>query len=73
MCSKRIDKKCVLDTHSLLQCMVPVVDPGFPPGKGANSPGEGVGAPTYDFADFSQKLHEIERIRTPRGVPCAAP
>ena len=33
-------------------------------GGGANSPG---GAPTYDFAKFSQKLHEIERIWTPRG------
>ena len=31
------------------------------------------GAPTYDFAKFSQKQHEIERIWTPRGtsVPCA--
>ena len=36
-----------------------VADPGFPRGGGANSPG---GAPTYDFAKFSQKLHEIERI-----------
>ena len=27
----------------------------------------GGGAPTYDFAKFSQKLHEIERIWTPRG------
>ena len=26
------------------------------------------GAPTYNFAKFSQKLHEIERIWTPRGV-----
>ena len=25
------------------------------------------GAPTYDFAKFSQKLHEIERISTPGG------
>ena len=25
------------------------------------------GAPTYDFAKFSQKLHEIERIWAPRG------
>ena len=41
-----------------------VADPGFPRGRGANSPG---GAPTYDFAEFSQKLHEIERIWTPRG------
>ena len=26
------------------------------------------GAPIYDFAKFPQKLHEIERIRTPRGA-----
>ena len=25
------------------------------------------GAPTYDFAKISQKLHEIERIWTPGG------
>ena len=25
------------------------------------------GAPTYDFAKFSQKLHEIERIWAPEG------
>ena len=29
----------------------------------------GGGAPTYDFAKFSQKLHEIERIWTPGGRP----
>ena len=39
-------------------------DPGFPRGGGANSPR---GVPTYDFAKFSQKLHEIERIWTPQG------
>ena len=27
----------------------------------------GRGAPTYDFAKFSQKLHEIERIWTRGG------
>ena len=26
-----------------------------------------VGAPTYDFAKFPQKLHDIERIWTRRG------
>ena len=36
-----------------------MADLGFPRGEGANSPG---GAPTYNFAKFSQKLHEIERI-----------
>ena len=41
----------------------PVADPGFPRGGGANSRG----APTYDFAKFSEKLHEIERIWTPSG------
>ena len=34
-------------------------DPGFPIGGGANPPG---GAPTYDFAKFCEKLHEIEKI-----------
>ena len=38
----------------------------FPRGGGTNSPGW---APTYDFAKFSQKLHEIERIWDPGGVP----
>ena len=33
------------------------------PEEGAPTPG---GAPTYDFAIFSQKLHEIERIWAPR-------
>ena len=46
-----------------------MADPGFPRGGGANSPG---GAPTYDFALFSQKLHKIERIWAPRGrIPCS--
>ena len=43
---------------------IAVADLGFPRGGGANSPG---GAPTYEFAKFSQKLHEIERIWTPGG------
>ena len=42
-----------------------MADPGFPRGGGANSPG---GAQTYNFAKFSQKLHEIERIWTPGGA-----
>ena len=48
-----------------------MADPGFPRGGGANSPGGG--APTYDFAKFSQKLHEIERIWAPRGGASLAP
>ena len=43
-----------------------MADPGFPRGGGANSPGGG-GVETYDFAKFSQKLHEIERIWIPGG------
>ena len=35
------------------------------PKEGAPTPRGG--APTYEFAKFSQKLHEIERIWTPRG------
>ena len=34
------------------------------------SPG---GAPTYDFAKFSRKLHEIERIWVPTGGGCMPP
>ena len=53
-------KQCiaVADLHK-----EPAADPGFPQG-GANSPG---GAPTYNFAKFSRKLHEIERIWVPGG------
>ena len=40
-------------------------DPGFPIGGGANPPGGG--APTYDFAKFCEKLHEIEKILGCRG------
>ena len=47
-----------------------VADQGFPRGGGANSPG---GVPTYDFAKFSQKLHEIERIWAPGGEGGARP
>ena len=39
-------------------------------------PKEGVPTPPgprYDFANFSQKLHEIERIWNPRGVFLAPP
>ena len=40
-----------------------VADPGFHRG-GAPTLRGGGGALTYDFAKFSQKLHEIERIWT---------
>ena len=60
---------------TLTLCIVlhlnPVANPGFPRGGAANSPGGG-GAPTYDFAKISQKLHEMERIWTP-GASLAPP
>ena len=39
----------------------PVADPGFSPGGCANSQN------CYYFSNFCQKLHENERIWTPRG------
>ena len=39
-------------------------DPGFPVEGGANPPGWG---PTYAFAKFPEKLHEIENILGRRG------
>ena len=45
--------------NSLLFIRRPGADPGYPVGGGANPPG---GAPTYDFAKFREKLHEIENI-----------
>ena len=53
----------------------PVADPGFPRVEGANPPrGGGRRGPTYDFAKFSQKFHEIERILTPgRGRASLTP
>ena len=44
-------------------------DPGFPVERGVNPPG----APTYDFAKFSKKLHEIEKILGRRGSPLDSP
>ena len=60
---------CIIHTTHR-QGTIAVVDPGFPRGGGANSPG---GAPTYDFAKFPQKLHEIERIRAPWGEARPSP
>ena len=42
-----------------------MADLGFPPRRGRQLPG---GAPTYDFAKFSQNLHEFERIWTGGGA-----
>ena len=38
----------------------------IPRWRGANPPGEG--APTYDFATFVKKLHEIEKFLDRRGA-----
>ena len=43
---------------SLGQSLIPGADPGFRIGGSANPPG----VPTYDFAKFCEKLHEIEKI-----------
>ena len=60
----------------------PAADPGFSHGGaggggggGANFPGGGGGCQHTNFAKFSKKLHEIERIWVPRGggVPPAPP
>ena len=48
----------------------PGADPGFPVGGGANPL---AGAPTYDFAKFCEKLHEIEKILGRRGGTGRAP
>ena len=47
-------------------------DPGLSIGGGANPPG---GAPTYDFAKFHKKLHEVEKILGCKGghAPGAPP
>ena len=48
-----------------------MANPGFSRGGGANSSG-GRGAPTYDFAKYSQKLNTIEIVWAP-GVSLTPP
>ena len=60
--NRRVDDMC---SKSKVYPSIAVADPGFPRGGGANTRG---GVLAYDFAKFSPKLHEIERIWTPRGV-----
>ena len=64
-----LDNQAQLSSFHFAYCYVylhwlhnTVADPAFPRGGGANSPGG-----PNDFAKISQKLHEIERIWTPRG------
>ena len=49
---------------------VPVADPGYP--EVGRRPSRR-GAPTYEYAKFSQKLHEIKRIWTGGRVSLAPP
>ena len=51
-------------------CHLSVMDPGFLRGGAPTPQGS---APTYDFAKFSQKLHEIERIWTRERASLAPP
>ena len=43
----------------------PKADPEFSVGEGASP----LAAPTYDFATFSEKLHEIEKILSRKWAP----
>ena len=70
-----------MDTHPLTAIVVPAVtvmgefsffcnfyvraDTGFPVGGATNPLGQG--APTYKFAGFSPKLHEIKKILVRAG------
>ena len=51
----------IICTSSLLYLLTGA-DPGFPVGGFANPRVRGGGLPTYDFAKFCEKLHEIEKI-----------
>ena len=53
--------------HTCLKNLVSSIgaDPAFPSGGGDNPRGSGM--TTYDFADFSKKLHEIKKILVRRG------
>ena len=55
------EQKCKIT--GLVVTSIPGADPGFPVVGGANPPG----VPTYDFAKFCEKLHEIKKILGRRG------
>ena len=59
--------ECMVQLIYLRDLQFAAADPGFPQGGGGVSTPRGGGVPTYDFAKFSRKLHEIERIWAPRG------
>ena len=55
----------------MIHLCLPVADPGFLRGGGANP--KGGGAPTYYLANFCRKLHENEEILDQRGGASLAP
>ena len=64
MIAQKLSQPMALFPWEKFKCeKLSVVDAGFPRGWGANPLG---GGPTYDFAKFSQKMHEIKRIWTLR-------
>ena len=68
-----ISRKCLFECINSLQCYTPTSSGGsrISSRRGRQLPGGGV--PTYNFAKFSQKLHEIERIWTPEGAHPSRP
>ena len=54
-----------------LSCIFSAADPGFSVGGGRQPSKKR--APTYDFAKFSEKLHDIEKILDRRGDAGSAP
>ena len=53
-----------IDRLCLFPSVQSLVDPGFPPRWVRQLSG---GEPTHDFAKFSQKLHEVEKVWTQSG------
>ena len=66
--SRKSGKKYLSERETVLGCpsaeLYSVADPGFSPGGGANSQN------CYHFSHFCRKLHENERIWTPKGGAC---
>ena len=60
MFENRLKRKTVFQKRDKFDVKT-VADPGFSRGGGVNPPGG------REHAKFSRKLHEIERIWTPRG------
>ena len=63
-CRQKVHFAYCIPIVNVILLPLTVADPGFP--RGGASPCE---APTYEFAKFPPKMHEIERIWTRRGRP----